>query len=274
MGAGGGDTPSFGSSNCCFGGALECSDVFSNARRRSVSEIDDRTFACLWECQTSSIACLYSGHRAVGGGGAVAVVKLAYRFALDPTPAQKRALRSHAGAARFAWNWALARCRDRYAAERKWYSGAELHKLWNTAKKADPALGWWGENSKCCYQQEVLGLRDGESQAVPGRADVPVRCLRPGPRPGRERRPQPVAPRGQWGREAKRLPRDRKTAPRAASPRETGTRHPARGQDRDRPPATEGGGMSESPLITHPQRIDFSRELYGRRACRRAIGHA
>ena len=26
-----------------------------------------------------------------------------YRFALEPTPAQKRALRSHAGAARFAW---------------------------------------------------------------------------------------------------------------------------------------------------------------------------
>lgn len=31
-------------------------------------------------------------------------VKQAYRFALDPTLAQERALRSHAGAARFAWN--------------------------------------------------------------------------------------------------------------------------------------------------------------------------
>ena len=72
----------------------------------------------------------------------MAVVKLAYRFALDPTPAQERALRSHAGAARFAWNWGLARCKERYAAERKWYSAAELHRLWNAAKKADPALGW------------------------------------------------------------------------------------------------------------------------------------
>ena len=37
----------------------------------------------------------------------------AYRFALNPTPQQERALRSHAGAARFAWNWGLARCIER-----------------------------------------------------------------------------------------------------------------------------------------------------------------
>jgi len=88
----------------------------------------------------------------------VATVRLAYRFALDPSPAQERALRSHAGAARFAWNWGLARCKERYAAERKWYSAPELHKLWNAAKKADPALGWWAENSKCCYQEAFRNL--------------------------------------------------------------------------------------------------------------------
>jgi putative transposase len=88
----------------------------------------------------------------------VTAVKLAYRFALDPTAAQERALRSHAGAARFAWNWALARCKERYAAERKWYSGVELHRLWNAAKKADPALAWWIENSKCCYQEAFRNL--------------------------------------------------------------------------------------------------------------------
>ena len=38
-------------------------------------------------------------------------VRQAYRFALDPSPAQERTLRSHAGAARFAWNWGLARAR-------------------------------------------------------------------------------------------------------------------------------------------------------------------
>jgi putative transposase len=88
----------------------------------------------------------------------VATIKRAYRFALDPSPAQERALRSHAGAARFAWNWGLAKCKERYAAEKKWYSAADLHKLWNAQKKADPALAWWVENSKCCYQEAFRNL--------------------------------------------------------------------------------------------------------------------
>ena len=82
----------------------------------------------------------------------------AYKFALEPTPAQERALRSHAGAARFAWNWGLAKCKERYEAEGKWYSGIDLHKLWNAEKKADPALAWWGENSKCAYQEAFRDL--------------------------------------------------------------------------------------------------------------------
>ncbi|HEX6451848.1 MAG TPA: helix-turn-helix domain-containing protein, partial [Trebonia sp.] len=85
-------------------------------------------------------------------------VTQAYRFALDPTPAQERALRSHAGASRFAWNWALAKCIQRYEAERRWYSGAELHRLWNAEKKADPSLAWWDENSKCAYQEAFRDL--------------------------------------------------------------------------------------------------------------------
>jgi putative transposase len=85
-------------------------------------------------------------------------VQQAYRFALDPSPAQERSLRSHAGAARFAWNWGLARCRERYSAEKRWYSAMELHKAWNAEKKADPALAWWGENSKCVYQERFRDL--------------------------------------------------------------------------------------------------------------------
>jgi putative transposase len=91
------------------------------------------------------------------GGRAVKAVQ-AYRFALDPTPAQERMLWSHAGAARFAWNWGLAKCQERYAAERKWYSAAELHKMWNAEKKADPDLAWWAENSKCAYQEAFRNL--------------------------------------------------------------------------------------------------------------------
>jgi putative transposase len=82
----------------------------------------------------------------------------AYRFALDPAPAQERMLLSHAGAARFAWNWGLARCQERYAAERRWYSAMELQKLWNAEKRSDPALSWWAENSKCAYQEAFRDL--------------------------------------------------------------------------------------------------------------------
>jgi putative transposase len=85
-------------------------------------------------------------------------VNQAYKFALDPTPAQERMLRSHAGAARFAWNWGLAKCVERYEAEGKWYSAIDLHKLWNAEKKADPALSWWSDNSKCAYQEAFRGL--------------------------------------------------------------------------------------------------------------------
>src|SRR5258708_27660215 len=86
------------------------------------------------------------------------MVTQAYRFALDPTPSQRRMLASHAGASRFAWNWGLARCRERYECERRWYSAAELHRLWNVQKKADPALAWWAQNSKCAYQEAFRDL--------------------------------------------------------------------------------------------------------------------
>jgi putative transposase len=87
-----------------------------------------------------------------------ATVLQAYRFALDPTPRQHQLLRSHAGAARYAWNWGLRECNKRYAAERKWYSAVELHKLWNVAKKTDPVLAWWNQNSKCVYQEAFRNL--------------------------------------------------------------------------------------------------------------------
>jgi putative transposase len=86
---------------------------------------------------------------------------LAYRFALDPTPGQERALRSHAGAARVAFNWGLARVKANLAqreAEKSYgvtgdeltpslsWSLYSLRKDWNAAK--DTAAPWWPECSK------------------------------------------------------------------------------------------------------------------------------
>jgi IS605 OrfB family transposase len=86
---------------------------------------------------------------------------LAYRFALNPTPAQERALRSHAGAARVAFNWGLARVKanlDQRAAEKSYgvadadltppvsWSLYSLRKDWNAVKNT--VAPWWGECSK------------------------------------------------------------------------------------------------------------------------------
>jgi putative transposase len=42
-------------------------------------------------------------------------VAQAYRYAIDPSAVQLRALKSHSGAARFAWNWGLVKCKERYS---------------------------------------------------------------------------------------------------------------------------------------------------------------
>jgi len=89
------------------------------------------------------------------------VTLLAYRYALNPTPAQERALRSYAGAARVAFNWGLARVKavmDQRAAEATYgitgddltpsisWSLYSLRKDWNAVK--DTVAPWWRECSK------------------------------------------------------------------------------------------------------------------------------
>ncbi|MCW3816166.1 IS607 family element RNA-guided endonuclease TnpB [Micromonospora sp. DR5-3] len=91
----------------------------------------------------------------------------AYRFALDPGAVQEKALRSHCGAARAAYNWAVgwvvASWWQRKAEEsygiaeeeltpwRPW-SLPTLRKVFNEVKKTDPRFaGWWEENSKEAY---------------------------------------------------------------------------------------------------------------------------
>lgn len=96
---------------------------------------------------------------------------LAYRYALDPTPAQERALRSHAGAARVAFNWGLARVKavmDQRAAEATYgitdqdltpsisWSLYSLRKDWNAAK--DTVAPWWAECSKEAFNTGLDAL--------------------------------------------------------------------------------------------------------------------
>jgi IS605 OrfB family transposase len=95
----------------------------------------------------------------------------AYRFALDLTPSQERAVLAHAGAARVAYNWSLARVKavlDQRAAERSYciaeadlttavdWSLPALRRAWNVAK-VDVAP-WWRECSKEAYNTGLDAL--------------------------------------------------------------------------------------------------------------------
>jgi putative transposase len=90
------------------------------------------------------------------------MVTQAYRFALDPTPTQRRALASHCGAARVAYNWGLHLVRERLEQRRvdptiqvPW-TLPELRWEWNRAKP--DVAPWWAENSKEAYSSGLDGL--------------------------------------------------------------------------------------------------------------------
>jgi putative transposase len=98
-------------------------------------------------------------------------VAQAYRFALDPTPAQVSMLESHCGAARFAFNDMLGVVTanlDQRSAERSYgiapenltpaqgWSLAQLRKTWNARKGV--VAPWWQANSKEAYNSGLDGL--------------------------------------------------------------------------------------------------------------------
>jgi putative transposase len=92
-------------------------------------------------------------------------VMQAYRFALDPTPAQRRTLASHCGAARVAYNWGRslvqARLQQRRAGEAvdvPWTLPA-LRREWNRARHE--VAPWWRENAKEAYDSGLHGLAKG-----------------------------------------------------------------------------------------------------------------
>jgi IS605 OrfB family transposase len=99
------------------------------------------------------------------------LVTQAYRFALDPTPRRRRALASHTGAHRRAYNWGLALVKQRLDARqvdatvRVPWTLYELRREWNQAK--EQVAPWWRENSKEAYSS---GL-DALAQALKNWAD-------------------------------------------------------------------------------------------------------
>lgn len=89
----------------------------------------------------------------------------AYRFALDPTPTQLRKICSHAGAARFAYNFGLALVKERLEQRKEgqdvkvpWNLYA-LRREWNRQK--DEVAPWWQENSKEAANSGLASLAAG-----------------------------------------------------------------------------------------------------------------
>jgi putative transposase len=88
-------------------------------------------------------------------------MKRAYRIALRPSRKQRVAFAQHAGAARWAWNWGLARKKDAYEATGKSPSAIELHRVLNELKKRPVEQGgvpWMYEVSKCAPQEALRDL--------------------------------------------------------------------------------------------------------------------
>ncbi|MFF5234967.1 IS607 family element RNA-guided endonuclease TnpB [Dactylosporangium sp. NPDC000521] len=115
----------------------------------------------------------------------------AYRYALDLNPGQERDVLAHAGAARVAHNWALARVKavmDQRAAERTYgvpdelltpslsWSLPALRKAWNSAKPQ--VAPWWGEVSKEAFNTGLdalaRGLKNWTDSRTGKRAGRPV----------------------------------------------------------------------------------------------------
>ncbi|MGH9063031.1 MAG: helix-turn-helix domain-containing protein, partial [Acidimicrobiales bacterium] len=110
------------------------------------------------------------------------LVHQAYRFEMDPNNTARSALASHAGAARFAYNWGLATVIERLDAHRalsalavRQGAGADeakswatelvrpvpwrlpaLRREWNAAKSE--VAPWWAQNSKESYNSGLDAL--------------------------------------------------------------------------------------------------------------------
>lgn len=108
----------------------------------------------------------------------------AVKVALDPTPAQERLMLSHAGAARFAYNAALAHVKAALeTGEKLDWSYYSLRRWWN-ANKDVLAVGpdgviWWHENSKETYSTGLESLAKALSNWSKSRKEK-----RKGPRVG------------------------------------------------------------------------------------------
>jgi len=76
-----------------------------------------------------------------------------YKYELDPNNMQKTILYQHAGASRYAYNWALERVNSKTSKP----NAIQLHREWNTWKRENAP--WWNTVSKCVPQETFRNLQ-------------------------------------------------------------------------------------------------------------------
>lgn len=79
-------------------------------------------------------------------------IQKAYKTELNPNNVQKTLLRKHAGSARFTWNWALDRIKNKISKP----NAMSLHKELNALKSTN--FPWMYEVSKCAPQESLRNL--------------------------------------------------------------------------------------------------------------------
>ena len=80
----------------------------------------------------------------------------AFKTELDLNNRQETACARHAGAARYAYNWGLARKLEAYRSGQKVPTAIDLHRELNALKKTE--LSWMYEVSKCAPQEALRNL--------------------------------------------------------------------------------------------------------------------
>lgn len=76
-----------------------------------------------------------------------------YKYELDPNNIQRTTLYQHAGAARYSYNWALARIKNKTTRP----NAIQLHREWNEWKRENAP--WWATVSKCVPQEAFRNLQ-------------------------------------------------------------------------------------------------------------------
>ena len=86
----------------------------------------------------------------------MSTIQRAYKTELALNHAQTTACRRHAGAARWAYNWGLARKQEAYQATGASPSAVDLHRELNALKQTD--VPWLYAVSKCAPQEALRNL--------------------------------------------------------------------------------------------------------------------